>query len=259
MPKAASLAELNAAMAAGDLLDQDRHIAARIETVGQAAARELPSLRGLPREPFDVSTLLACHVDAKARICVRQSYYSVPAHLAGARVSVALGARSFIVRDARPGRPAVVVAEHVRSLHKNTQDLVLDHYLEVLAHRPGALPGATALASARTAGLFTTEHERFWTAARRQHGDSAGTRALIGVLLLHRTLPREAVLAGMAAAVGLGRLQADLVAVEARRHLEPARSNSQRFIAVDAAGDGQRPPPTLHGYDTLLAPLGASA
>lgn len=161
VPKAGSLAELNEMMAAADVLDQDRHIAARAETVGQAAARELVSLRALPTAGFDVSTQLACHVDAKARICVRQSYYSVPAHLAGARVSVALGARSFTVRDGRPGRPAVVVATHVRSLHKNTQDLVLDHYLEVLARRPGALPAATALVTARAAGLFTQVHDAF--------------------------------------------------------------------------------------------------
>ena len=261
VPRAASLAELNEMMAAADLLDQQRHIAARTETVGQAAARELPSLRALPTETFDVSTALACHVDAKARICVRQSYYSVPAHLAGAKVSVALGARSLAVRDARPGRPAVVVATHVRSLHKNTQDLVLDHYLEVLARRPGALPAATALVTARAAGMFTPAHDQFWAAARGQHGDAAGTRALIEVLLLHRRLPTEAVLAGMAAAVALDRPDADLVAVEARRHLEPARLTAEDNVgeaAVEFVGQ-QRPAPTLRGYDSLLAPLEVSA
>jgi transposase len=259
VPKAASLADLNDQLAAADALDQDRHIAARVETVGQAAAREQVALRALPVEPFDVSTALTCHVDAKARVCVRQSYYSVPAHLAGARVSVALGARSFTVRDARPGRPAVVVAEHTRSLHKNTQTLVLDHYLEVLARRPGALPAATALAAARAAGLFTAGHDEFWAAARRQHGDSAGTRVLIEVLLLHRRLPTEAVLTAMAAAVRLGRLEADLVAVEARRHLEPARPTGLVGDRVPDIAEHPRPMPTLSGYDTLLAPLEASA
>ena len=33
--------------------------------------------------------------------------------------------------------------------------LTLDHYLEVLGYKPGALPGATALAQARAAGAFT--------------------------------------------------------------------------------------------------------
>jgi len=152
-------------------------------------------------------------------------------------------------------------------LHKNTQDLVLDHYLEVLARRPGALPAATALVTARTAGLFTPAHDVFWAAARGQHGDSAGTRVLIEVLLLHRRLTAEAVLAGMAAAVGLGRLEADLVAVEPRRHLEPSRPavlvaglTTQGLAAVGPAREQtHRPPPTLSDHDTLLTPLGASA
>ena len=33
-----------------------------------------------------------------------------------------------------------------------TEDLVLDHYLEILQHKPGAMPGSTALAQARASG-----------------------------------------------------------------------------------------------------------
>ena len=40
----------------------------------------------------------------------------------------------------------VLVARHTRSLAQGgSENLVLDHYLEVLVHRPGALAGATAL------------------------------------------------------------------------------------------------------------------
>jgi len=268
VPKVASLAELNALVAAADAADDARRVAARTETVGQAAARELPLLRSLPDVSFDVTAALSCRVDGKARVCVRQSYYSVPVRLAGRRVAVRLGARSLDVLDGTR-----VVATHVRSLHKGTEDLVLDHYLEVLARKPGALPGATALAQARAAGVFTGTHQRYWDAARRRLGDGAGTRALIEVLLLHRTLPADAVLAGMHAALGVGRVDANLVAVEARRHLEGARCQARQTgaAAVDAVLDrpGQqvvpigahradvRAAPTLAGYDALLAAGGA--
>jgi hypothetical protein len=69
---------------------------------------------------------------------------------------------------------------------------VLDHYLEVLALKPGALPNDTALARARASGAFTHAHERFWNLARRRLGDRDGTRALIEVLLAHRHLPAAA-------------------------------------------------------------------
>lgn len=249
VPHVPTLAALNEALAAADARDNARRIAARAETVGAAAAREAPLLAPLPDTAFDVSAPLSCRVDAKARICVRQSYYSVPAHLAGRRVETRLGAATVVVRA-----EGKVVAEHVRSLHKGSEDLVLDHYLEVLTRKPGALAGATALASARASGAFTGDHQRFWDAARRALGDGAGTRALVGVLLLHRTLPATAVTAGMTAALALDRLEPDLVAVEARRHLEgsrtPAMLHGPLLPAAHAGSD--RPTPTLTGYDELL-------
>ncbi|MGO1412497.1 MAG: Mu transposase domain-containing protein [Microbacterium sp.] len=126
---------------------------------------------------------------------MRQAYYSVPARYAGRRLQVRLGATTVTAIA-----EGTVVAVHTRSLHKYTEDLVLDHYLEVLSRKPGALAGATALASARTSGAFTATHQRYWDAARKQLGDGAGTRALIGVLLLHRSLPGGDVAVGMIAA-----------------------------------------------------------
>jgi transposase len=245
IPHVGSLEALNVALAAADARDDARRIGGRTETVGEAAARELALLAPLPAELFDVALRLWCRVDAKARICVRQSYYSVPARYAGRRVEVRLGATNLIVYDG-----ATIIAEHPRSLHKYSEDLVLDHYLEVLCRKPGALAGSTALAAARASGLFTTDHQRFWETARCRLGDGAGTRALIGVLLLHRTLPAEAVIAGMTAAAEVHSVDPDLVAVEARR----ASHRSAAPIPVPVATvEVTRPVPSLAGYDQLLA------
>jgi len=191
----------------------------------------------------------------RPRVCVRQSYYSVPAHLAGRRVAARLGATS--VEVSADGKP---VAVHTRSLHKGSEDLVLDHYLEVLARKPGALAGATALVSARASGAFTPSHQRFWDGARRELGDAAGTRALIGVLLLHRGIPASAVDAGIDAALRIGTFDADLVAVEARRAGWPAALPAAPVplpaTASAAAGLG-RAAPSLAGYDELLAEVSA--
>lgn len=249
VPHVGSLAALNAALVAADERDDARRIGARAETVGAAAARELPLLRPLPEEVFDVAARLSCRVDAKARVCVRQSYYSVPARYAGRRLEVRLGATTVTAVDA--GR---VVASHTRSLHKGSEDLVLDHYLEVLGRKPGALAGATALVAARASGAFTPVHQRFWDAARRQLGDGPGTRALVGVLLLHRTLPAAAVVAGIEAALTLGSFDADLVAVEARRSMLTQLTPVPIVLppTAGAAAAIGRPAPSLAGYDQLL-------
>jgi hypothetical protein len=51
-----------------------------------------------------------------------------------------------------------VVARHERAAGKYAEVLTLDHYLEILRRKPGALPGATALAQAKDSGTFTTAH-----------------------------------------------------------------------------------------------------
>jgi len=87
---------------------------------------------------------------------------------------------------------------------KSGTRLDLDHYLEALLRKPGALPGSTALEQARAAGKFTPVHDAWWEAVRKAHGDAAGTRALIEVLLPHRHMPHEHVVAGLAAALRAG-------------------------------------------------------
>jgi len=87
----------------------------RIQTVGEDACAELPFLIKLPGHPFDAVTLLSAKVDTKGRICVRQSYYSVPVRLARREVSGRLGASRFdVVHDGK------VHARHQRSLTKGT-------------------------------------------------------------------------------------------------------------------------------------------
>ncbi|WP_408995000.1 hypothetical protein [Streptomyces europaeiscabiei] len=119
------------------------------------------------------------------------------------------------------------VARHERLVTRGGSRLDLDHYLEGLLRKPGALPGATALDQARAAGKFTPVHDAWWESARHAHGDAASTRALIEVLLLHRHMSHDHVVAGIAAALRAGALTSDAVALEARlaaEHETPAEA-----------------------------------
>lgn len=96
------------------------------------------------------------------------------------------------------------MASHQRAVGRYVEVLCLDHYLEVLKTKPGALPGATALAQAKARGVFTQSHQSYWEAARFARGDAKGTRALIAVLLAHRSMPAAALIAAMDRAVTSG-------------------------------------------------------
>ena len=170
---------------------------------------------------------------------MRGSRYSVPAAYAGRTVDVRLGGGAVTVLA--EGR---VVARHERSAHRGAELLVLDHYLEVLSRKPGALPGAVALKQARASGSFTTAHERFWKRTRRRLGDREGTRALIEVLLLHRSLPFVAVHAALDAVERVGSVDPALVAIEGAAH----RRRPPRDRRRGAAGaEALRPPGTEPG------------
>jgi transposase len=271
IPEVDSLTELNDLIAAADRIDDARHLPGRQFDIGTEFASERTTLGPLPLDGFETGLILRPRVDRHSRITVRSCRYSVPARFVGRRVRVLLRASEVIVFEGR-----AEVTRHHRSTIKDSQTLMLDHYLEVLAIKPGALPGATALVQARRCGVFTAEHEAFWSAARTAHGDSAGARELIDVLLLHRHMRHGDVVAGLAAAVSVGATCADVVAVEARRHAsapnldtndrapqwqstQPPRVVSlteRRLTDPEAVIAGlppdTRPLPSVAGYDELL-------
>jgi transposase len=244
VPSAGSLAEVNQRIAAADIIDDGRVITGRPVTVAAAFAAEQPAMLALPAEPFDPARLLQARVDGRARVCVRQNYYSVPARYAGRRLNVRLSATAVQALDG----PRVVAA-HERAAGKYAEVLTLDHYLDVLKYKPGALPGATALAQARAAGAFTASHQRYWDAARRRLGDAAGTRALTEVLLGHRTLPATALMQAMDRAAASGALDPQAVLIDARRL---AGERLAPVVPIGALARYDRPAPSLAGYDQLI-------
>jgi transposase len=260
MPAVDSVDELNALLEAWDDADDRRRGASRAMSVGHDWACERQLLRPLPAEPFDTALTLTPRVDRYAQVMVRCCQYSVPARFIGHRLRVRLSASAVTVYDRN-----TVVARHQRAAGKGVKVLDLDHYLEILLRKPGALPGATALVQARASGVFAPAHDAFWAAARKALGDSPGTRALVEVLLLHRHLEHGDVLAGVSAALAVGSVSADVVAVEARKaaqqrgaqlpsapapHGRDVISLTQRRLA-GLPGD-ERPLPSVAAYDDLL-------
>lgn len=173
VPEVASLTELNAQIDRWDVEDDARRIGARVRTVGEYFATERPLLKALPTEPFETGRQFSVRVDRYSQITVRTNRYSVPVRLIGRTVRVMLHASHLVVYD--QGREA---CRHERLIAKGGVRLELDHYLEALVYKPGALPGATALEQAKAAGRFTPVHEAWWAAACKVHGDRDGTREL---------------------------------------------------------------------------------
>jgi transposase len=236
VPRVASLAELNARLAEADVVDDRRHVEYRAASVAADFAAEQRFLGPLPGEGFDTGTVLWPRADKFARISVGKCRYSVPARLIGSRVRIRLTANELEVFDG-----SRKVAVHPRLAAAGAEHLDLDHYLEILLRKPGALPGSVPLAQARAAGTFTAAHEALWSRARARLGDGPGTRALIEVLLLHRRLPAASVAAGITAALDAGTCSPDVIAVEARKHAGAPGRAAAADEAPAQPGAGLRP------------------
>jgi transposase len=261
VPEVDTLDELNDRLAAVDAAEDERVVAGCTATVRVAFAAEAPLLRALPDDEFDCGLTLTPTVSRSSRVTVRQCFYSVPARFIGRKVRVSLRANHLLVFDSRRE-----VARHPRLTRRYDYRDELDHYLEILLAKPGALAGSSALATARAEGTFTPTHQAFWDAAVAAHGQAVGTRALVEVLLLHRHRPVEAVLAGISAALTAGSTSPELVTLQARKAaggLHPDTTVDLSDLDLPTPGSSDpggvgprparpRPAPSVAIYDQLL-------
>ena len=111
--------------------------------------------KSLPSEAFETGLWLSPRVDRYSQVTVRSNRYSVPVRLIGPGVRVLLHTSTMEVYDGR-----MLAARHERMMTKGAARLDLDHFLEALLRKPGALPGTTASDQARAAGAGAGDHHR---------------------------------------------------------------------------------------------------
>jgi transposase len=245
VPAVGSIGQLNRLLVDASERDLGRRITGRPVTVAEQLAVERPLLRGLPA-PFDATETTTVRVDSKALITVRQNRYSVPVALAGLRVSVAIGATEVRVwhRDQE-------VARHERLHGKYGTRASLDHYLELLARKPGALARSLPLAQARDRGQWPDTFDELWAALRARWGASEADRQMVDVLMLCREHGAATVAMAVRGVLAAGAIDGRAVGVLARRTTPtPPVARLDGLQARLTAHD--RPEPDLAGYDQLI-------
>lgn len=208
VPRVDSWAGLNDYLRDCCIKDLDRALARDDTTVRDKFEIEREFLKPLAREPFELAEISRPTVDNKSRVQVRTNRYSVPVSLVGREVSVRLTPLKVLITSAGDE-----VATHDRLHLKNSEHLVLDHYLEVLRDRPGAFPGSLPLHQAKMRAEFTPAHELLWVRLKRRLGDNAGTRALIEVLLLYRVHPKDVMAEAITHALAVGAIDPQAIAL----------------------------------------------
>ena len=245
LPEARDLDELNLYLERCCREDQSRVLAGRTETVGAAMLIEQSHLLPLAAEPFELAEISFPTVDGLRCVRVRTNRYSVPLR-PGTKVEARVNADS--VELWHEGRR---VARHERCYSRQQQVLDLEHYLDVLERKPGALAGSTALAQWRQAGRWPESFDRLWHELNMRHGRQHGTRQMIELLQLGTGDGWSRLRSAVEQALTLG--CHDVAAI---RHLMLAEHFDRPLVAaidIGALACYERPMPVMSGYDQLLS------
>jgi transposase len=245
VPCVADLDALNALLLAGCREDEARILDGRTEPVGTAMVAERDRLLPRAAEGVDLADVTFPLVDKQGCIIVKTNAYSVPAH-AGTRVEARV--YPLHVEIWHGGRR---IARHERCHRRRQHILDLEHYLDVLSHKPGAMSGSKPLAQWREAGRWPACYDELWNRLLARHGKQNGTRAMVAVIALGLEFGHDPLRVAITTAVSLG--ACDVAAV--RYLLTEAALHKERAGAIDVGELARydRPMPTLAEYDVLLS------
>jgi transposase len=244
VPKAVDLAELNRQLLASCRADEQRVIAGREQSVGAALLVERDHLLPLVPEGIDLAHITFPTVNSLGCVKVLTNAYSVPLK-AGTLVQAKVNASNVeLWHDGR------CVARHERCYRRQQQVLDLEHYLDVLSRKPGALAGSRPLEQQRQAGLWPESFDVIWQSLIERHGKSAGTKQMIDLLKLAKqhghTRLREAIETALATGC------TDAAAVEHLFHAGELSRVPCGAIDIGSLERYQRPLPVMNEYDQLL-------
>jgi transposase len=252
VPRVADLDALNAMLLTACHTDEARVLDGRSETIGAAMAGERSHLLPCAVEGLDLADIVFPVVDKQGCVTVKTNFYSVPAHV-GSRVEARV--HPLHVEIWQAGR---LIARHERCHSRRQHVLDLEHYLDVLSHKPGAFAGSKPLAQWRATGRWPACYDTLWAQLRQRHGKQNGTRAMIAVLALGQEFGQDRLRAAVAATLSHG--ACDVAAVRYLLSEAALHKAHPETIDVGALARYDRPLPDLADYDTLLsAPCAGTA
>jgi transposase len=246
VPEAASLEALNEQLLDACFANRKRTIQGRSEPIREVSRRERGSLLPLAEEGFALEELIdALIVDGHGRVKVKANWYSTPL-APGQRVrAVVWPSRIEISHDGRR------VARHERCCGRGHQMLNLEHYLDVLEKKPGAMAGSTPLQQWRQAGRWPECLDRIWGQLEQRLGKSAGTREMITLVRAGTVSGWKRVIAAVEEALRLGVTDAAAV-LHILNMPDPEERRSYAIALAKELAEFERPMPVMDEYDLLL-------
>lgn len=247
VPEATDLAALNQQLLALCMTSRRRTISGHGSSVGEASIEERAFLTPLADEGFPIAEILyPLVVDGQGRVKVKTNWYSAPL-TPGLRVTAAVAPLVVSIHHDNQR-----VAQHPRCYGRGHQILNLEHYLDVLERKPGAMAGSTPLEQWRKAGRWPACLDEIWLRLEQRHGKSVGTREMIALVRQGSVNDWSRLIASVEEALRLG--VSDAAAVLHIFHTpDPEQRRQHALTLAEELAQFERPTPVMDDYDLLLA------
>lgn len=133
--------------------------------------------------------------------------------------------------------------------------LNLEHYLDVLERKPGAMAGSTPLEQWRAAGRWPECLDAIWRKLETRHGRSGGTREMISLVRTGLSDGWQRLIGAVEEALRLGVTDAAAV-VHILRMPDAEERRSYAMQLAEELAEFERPVPVMDEYDQLLGDPG---
>jgi transposase len=247
VPVVADIHVLNATLLQDCAQDEQRVIYGKTSSVATAWVAELSCLLALPLTAFSTALVSTPTVNSKSLVCVCGNHYSVPVSLAGQSLEAQLHAKEVILL-----KGGHIVARHARCYAQHQTIAILEHYLPLLRHKPGALKGALALHQERQTTRWPTLYDKYWHTLTERLGAAPANVQMVEFLWFARDYPADVILSSLSQALHLGSCELDSLKLLVRQKQMPIHAASLSPESLGTLQQYERPPSTLDHYDHLL-------
>ncbi len=244
--EAVDLADFNVQLMGWCVASQQRQIRSEASDVATAMRQEQPYLLPLAERRFGVNEVLfPVIVDGQGCVRAKTNRYSTPLR-PGLRSEVVLWPNEVEVYHGGER-----VARHARCYGRGYEFFELEHYLDVLEKKPGALAGSTPLAQWRAAGRWPDCMDRLWARMIERQGRLVAAREMVGLVRAGSVEGWPRMIVAVEEALRLGTCDGGAVLYIFREPDAAKRERYQMALAEELA-QFERPMPDLDEYDQLL-------
>jgi transposase len=246
VPEAANLEALNEQLLDMCWANHKRTLAGRSMPIAEARRQEGAHLLPPAEDGFPLEEVIyPLIVDGQGRVKVKANWYSAPLP-PGARVRAVVWASRIDIKYDHQ-----CAARHERCYGRGHQILNLEHYLDVLEKKPGAMANSTPLQQWRQAGRWPACLDRIWEQLEQRLGKSYGTREMIALVRAGSVEGWERLIAAVEEALRIG--VTDAAAVLHILRMPDADERRRYAIALaEELAQFERPMPEMDEYDLLL-------